>query len=62
VLALAPAAIWHWNEAALSSAVLFGPGRRFFRPGWIALRHLSPDMNTLVTSGTGAAWVYSMAS
>jgi Cu+-exporting ATPase len=61
VLALAPAAVWHWTEAALSSAVLFGPGRRFSRPGWIALRHLSPDMNTLVMSGTGAAWVYSMA-
>jgi Cu+-exporting ATPase len=61
LLALAPSAVWHWTEAALTSAVLLGPGRRFFRPGGIALRHLSPDMNTLVMSGSGAAWLYSMA-
>ncbi len=60
LVALAPAAVWHWAEAVLTSAVLFGPGRRFFRPGWIAFRHLSPDMNSLVMSGTGAAWIYSM--
>jgi Cu+-exporting ATPase len=58
--ALAPMPVWDWLQALLTSAVLFGPGRRFFRPGWIAYRHLSPDMNSLVMTGTGAAWLFSM--
>ena len=51
---------WDWVQAILTTLVLFGPGRRFFRPGWIAYRHLSPDMNSLVMTGTGAAWLYSL--
>ncbi len=51
---------WEWVQMALSSVVLFVPGRRFFRPGLIAYRHLSPDMNSLVATGTGAAWAYSV--
>ncbi len=51
---------WEWVQFVLASAVLFGPGRRFFRPGWIAYRHLAPDMNSLVATGTGAAWLYSL--
>ncbi len=50
---------WEWVQFVLASMVLFGPGRRFFRPGWIAYRHLAPDMNSLVATGTGAAWLYS---
>ncbi|MEY2342955.1 heavy metal translocating P-type ATPase [Acidithiobacillus sp. IBUN Pt1247-S3] len=50
---------WDGVQFALASIVLFWPGRRFFRPGWIAYRHLSPDMNSLVATGTGAAWLYS---
>jgi Cu+-exporting ATPase len=50
---------WDWAQFVLTSAVLFGPGRRFFRTGAIAYRHLSPDMNSLVATGTGAAWAYS---
>ncbi|HML80492.1 MAG TPA: heavy metal translocating P-type ATPase [Thiomonas arsenitoxydans] len=50
---------WDWVQFVLTSAVLFGPGRRFFRTGAIAYRHLSPDMNSLVATGTGAAWAYS---
>jgi Cu+-exporting ATPase len=51
---------WGWVEAALTTAVMAGPGRRFFGPGWKAYRTLSPDMNSLVMTGTGAAWLYSM--
>ena len=47
---------------ALASAVQFGPGRRFYRPGWAALRHGSPDVNTLVVLGTGAAYGYSVVA
>ncbi|WP_330219986.1 heavy metal translocating P-type ATPase [Acidihalobacter prosperus] len=50
---------WDWVQWLFATVVLFGPGLRFFRPGWIAYRHLSPDMNSLVATGTGAAWVYS---
>ena len=38
----------------------FGPGLRFYRSGWAALRHRSPDMNTLVMLGTSAAFGYSL--
>ncbi|PNY81683.1 heavy metal translocating P-type ATPase [Deinococcus koreensis] len=45
---------------ALAAPVQFGPGRRFYRTGWAALRHRSPDMNTLVMLGTSAAFGYSL--
>jgi P-type Cu+ transporter len=47
---------------ALATPVQFGPGRRFYRPGWAALRHGSPDMNTLVMLGTTAAYGYSVVA
>jgi len=59
--AVAPMIVWNWLQALLATAVLLGPGRRFFRPGLIAFWHLSPDMNSLVMTGTGAAWAYSLA-
>nr|WP_316655958.1 heavy metal translocating P-type ATPase [uncultured Gellertiella sp.] len=43
----------------LTTLVLFGPGLRFFQKGIPALWRLSPDMNSLVVVGTGAAWAYS---
>ena len=51
---------WSWVQAVLTTLVLFGPGRRFFGPGLKAYRHLSPDMNSLVATGTGVAWFYSL--
>ena len=44
----------------LATAVQFGPGWRFYRAGWAAARHGSPDMNTLVALGTTAAYGYSV--
>lgn len=49
-----------WVQAILTTLVMALPGRRFFKPGWAAYRHLAPDMNALVMTGTGAAWLYSM--
>ncbi|OLP61243.1 copper-translocating P-type ATPase [Xaviernesmea oryzae] len=49
-------------QFALASAVLFGPGLRFFRHGLPALFRLAPDMNALVVLGTSAAWSYSTLS
>jgi Cu+-exporting ATPase len=43
----------------LATPVMFVPGRRFFRGFWITARHGTADMNTLVTVGAGAAYVYS---
>ncbi|WP_437747454.1 heavy metal translocating P-type ATPase [Sorangium sp. So ce1504] len=51
-----------WLSLALATIVVFGPGRRFFRLAWSALRHRAADMNTLVSLGTGAAWLYSTAA
>ena len=50
---------WEWVQLALGTAVVFGPGRRFFSTGWAAFRHLAPDMNSLVMTGVGAAYLYS---
>ena len=46
---------------ALATPVMVWPGRHFFVSGWKAYRHLSPDMNSLVMTGTGAAYLYSLA-
>ncbi|MBE7733721.1 heavy metal translocating P-type ATPase [Devosia faecipullorum] len=43
----------------LATAVLFVPGRRFFRIGFPALFRGAPEMNSLVALGSGAAWLYS---
>ncbi|OHC44592.1 MAG: copper-translocating P-type ATPase [Rhodobacteraceae bacterium GWE1_64_9] len=49
-------------QFALTSAVLFGPGLRFFRKGLPALARLTPDMNSLVAVGTSAAYGYSLVA
>ena len=46
----------------LATVVQFGPGRRFYRSGWPALKHGSPDMNSLVMLGTSAAYGYSVVA
>ena len=52
----------HLVQAGLATAILFGPGLRFFRQGLPALWRLAPDMSSLVAIGAGAAWVFSMAT
>jgi len=52
---------WEWVQFLFTTIVMVFPGRRFFRTGLLAYRHLSPDMNSLVMTGTGAAWLYSSA-
>ncbi|WP_275542385.1 heavy metal translocating P-type ATPase [Inquilinus limosus] len=49
-------------QFALASAVMFGPGLRFFRKGVPALLRAAPDMNSLVALGTAAAWGYSVVA
>lgn len=47
-------------QALLGTAVVVGPGRRFFVAGWGALRHRSPDMNALIALGCASSWGVSM--
>ncbi|WP_299425954.1 heavy metal translocating P-type ATPase [uncultured Meiothermus sp.] len=60
LLSLAPMQVWNWAMLALATPVQFGPGLRFYRHGWAALRSGSPDMNSLVMIGTSAAYFYSL--
>ncbi|WP_088332476.1 heavy metal translocating P-type ATPase [Lacimicrobium sp. SS2-24] len=46
-------------QFVLTTSVLAGPGRQFFRIGFPALFKGAPDMNSLVALGTSAAWLYS---
>jgi Cu+-exporting ATPase len=43
----------------LALPVLGYSGRPFFRDAWMALRHGSANMNTLIALGTGTAFLYS---
>jgi Cu+-exporting ATPase len=49
-------------QAVLGTIVVLGPGARYFRGGFAAVRHGSPDMNTLIALGAGAAWLSSMVA
>ncbi|MEM9581006.1 MAG: heavy metal translocating P-type ATPase [Pseudomonadota bacterium] len=50
-----------WSiQAALTLAVLAGPGRHLIKGGIASLRARAPDMNALVTLGAGAALLYSL--
>ena len=46
-------------QFVLTTAVLAGPGRVFFRHGVPALKRGAPEMNSLVVLGTTAAWAFS---
>ncbi|MCX7323302.1 MAG: heavy metal translocating P-type ATPase [Hyphomicrobiales bacterium] len=48
-----------WVALVLATAVVLGPGLRFFRIGLPALFRGRPEMNALVALGAGAAYVYS---
>jgi P-type Cu+ transporter len=43
----------------LTTPVQFWAGWQFYRGFWLALKHRSSDMNTLIAVGTSAAYVYS---
>lgn len=59
---------WHHEPAArallvaLCLSTMGWAGRRFYTKAWAALRHGTPDMNTLVALGTLAAFFYSLAT
>jgi len=45
----------------ITLAAMIHAGRHFYIAAWRALRHHSASMDTLIATGTGAAWFYSMA-
>jgi heavy metal translocating P-type ATPase len=49
-------------QFALTTAVLAGPGLRFYQKGFPALARLAPDMNSLVAVGTAAAYLFSLVA
>ncbi len=46
----------------LTSIVIAWAGRHIYSRAWMAFRHRSADMNTLIAVGTGAAFLYSVAA
>lgn len=47
---------------ALAAPVVLWAGRHFYTRAWAAFRHRTADMNTLIAVGTGAAFLFSLAT
>ncbi|MCD9029034.1 heavy metal translocating P-type ATPase [Luteimonas sp. BDR2-5] len=61
-LHLVDMALQSWIELALSAPVVLWAGAPFFVRGWQSLRNRSPNMWTLISLGTGAAFGYSVVA
>ncbi|OLU09771.1 copper-translocating P-type ATPase [Achromobacter denitrificans] len=51
-----------WTELVLSLPVVFWTGWPFFVRGWQSFAHRSPNMWTLISLGTAAAFIYSVVA
>jgi Cu+-exporting ATPase len=49
-----------WLQALLASPVVLWVGAPFFKRGWASIVNRSPNMWTLITLGTGAAYLFSV--
>src|SRR5690606_32442639 len=49
-----------WVELVLSTPVVLWAGAPFFVRGWQSIRNASPNMWSLLSLGTGAAYMYSV--
>jgi len=55
-----PDTLWNeWLQFTLATGVVFYFGAQFHKATWKQVRSLSPAMDTLITTGTLAAWLYS---
>jgi len=52
----------NWIQAILATPVVLWGGKPFFERGWASVRTGNLNMFTLITMGTGVAWVYSMVA
>ena len=50
----------NWVQLVLTVPVVVYCGAQFYRGAWAAFRHRAADMNTLIATGTGAAFIYSI--
>lgn len=48
-----------WLQFLLVTPVMFIIGAPIHKVGWLSLRHRSPEMNSLITLGTSAAFIFS---
>jgi Cu+-exporting ATPase len=51
-----------WTEFALATPVVLWGGWPFFERGWASIVHRSLNMFTLISMGTGAAYLYSLTA
>ena len=49
----------YWTQFVLATIVVFGFGSQFLRAAWKQVKSGSPAMDTLIATGTLAAWAYS---
>jgi heavy metal translocating P-type ATPase len=52
--------VWSWIEFLLATPVVFYAGREFFKRGWSSIRRRSPNMWTLISIGSGSAYLFSV--
>ena len=57
-----PPLVRTWGELLLSLPIVLWAGAPFFVRGWQSLVHRSPNMWTLISLGTGAAFGYSIVA
>lgn len=57
-----PADVSAWLQCVLTVPVFFWCGRPFLRRWWKSIRERDPNMFTLIVTGTGAAFFYSVAA
>jgi heavy metal translocating P-type ATPase len=57
---LASTKVWNWIQFVLTTPVVFYSGWDFFKRGWSSIRRWSPNMWTLISIGTGAAFLFSL--
>ena len=53
---------WEWVAGVLATPVVFWSGWPYHRATWLNLRHRAVTMDTLVTVGTVAAWLWSVVA
>ncbi|HYJ91966.1 MAG TPA: copper-translocating P-type ATPase, partial [Pyrinomonadaceae bacterium] len=51
-----------WAQFILATPVVLWAGWPFFQRAWASIKHLSPNMFTLIAIGTGAAYLLSVAA
>src|SRR5207245_8438044 len=62
LFAVLPPATWNWIELAFATPVVVWGGWPFFERGWVSIVRRRLNMFTLISLGTAAAYLYSLAA